>query len=765
MSGSEHKKNSRREFITQILASGATVQTGLWSSLLGALTTVAADEADAQIQTHSFWKKKSTNPYYGWGMNSYGNLGLGTTSNVSSPTNINLSPTKMAAGSAFALALTADGKLYSTGSNISGQLGLNLSTATTKSSFTQITSGAGSWTQVAAGDNFGMAVDTNGYLWTFGRNSYGQLGINLTADKSSPVQLAGTTVWSKIAGGMFHAAGITSTGALFCWGANYYGQLGNNNAGNAVKSPIQILAGTSFSQIACGNDYSVAILANGLLYGWGYGVYNLGWDGTYWSTDYFVDEFGSSPTQIRNISGSFTQVSAGASHALAIKTDGKLYAWGNASHGQFGTINKIMASPNQLTGSFTMLPGSMTGIHTMILTTTNFRCAGTNYYGEYGNNSSNGWNWSLANSNIGTNWSQFSLGRHFTLAIDSSAKLWSWGHSNYGALGNNSYTAYSSPVQVWAVGTNSWSQVCAGVWHGVGIQSDGSLWAWGANSDGQNGSASETTVPTKIGTSSWAQVAAGGWHNLMIDAAGNMFGLGYNNGTLGNNNTINQSSPVQVTVAGPWKQAAGGYEHSLAIKTDGSLWATGDNGFGQVGDGTFTSRKVFTKIGSDSWTQVAAASYSSAGIKIDGTLWAWGSNMFGTVGHTYAPWGIGSPVQIQGSWSQVVGGYDMFLGKKTDGTYWSWGGNRCGTLGLGINNQSPTQVLGSWSQIFAGNGFSAAVKTDSTLWVWGTNTQGELGLGDTTFRSSPTQIPGSWTLIPGDFKGQTAGVVFAKKLS
>ncbi|QDK46649.1 hypothetical protein DOM22_16545 [Bdellovibrio sp. ZAP7] len=770
MGDSENRKTSRREFIAQLLASGATVQAGLWSSVIGALTVVAPEEADAQIFTHSFWKKKSSSPYYAWGQNTSGNLGLGNLTNMSSPTNISIStsPVKIGFGSQHAVALMSDGKLFSTGRNSSGQLGLNISTATSKSSLTQITTGPASWSQIAAGDSHTLGLDTSGYLWAFGENSSGQLGIGSTTDKSSPVQVSASTVWTKIAAGVFHSAGITSTGAMFGWGANDYGQVGNNNAsGTSIKSPVQILAGTSFSQVAASYQYSLAISSVGALYGWGVGDYNLGWDGTYYNYGYYGGEFGESPTQIRNITGSFTQVSAGPTHALALRTDARLYVWGNAAFGQYGTLTKVLASPNQITGTFTMMPTVMNGLHWLLLTATNVKATGSNTYGEFGNGITNQWFYSPANVAIGTTWSQFALGRNFSLAIDTSAKLWAFGDGSNGCLGTGGYTSYNSPVQVSAVGTSSWSQVSAGLWHSIGIQSDGSLWAWGYSTSGGAGTNNTTLItPTKIGTTSWAQVTAGGWHNILIDSAGAMYGMGFNaNGQLGINTTTNNSAPVQVTVAGPWKQAAAGWSHSIAIKTDGSLWTAGANDAGALGDGTSVDKKVFTKIGSDSWTQVTAAQNACAGIKIDGTLWAWGDNTFGAVSHLQPPTGISSPVQIAGSWSQVVGGYDMFLAKKSDGTYWAWGGNRNGNLGIGVNTFSPVQVPGSWSQIYAGNGFSAAVKTDSTLWVWGTNAQGELGLGDTTLRSSPVQIPGSWTLLPGDSRGSTGSFVIAKKLS
>ncbi len=763
-----HRKSSRREFISKLLANGAAVQTGLWSSVIGAMTTtLGAEEADAQIFTHSFWKKKSASSYYMWGQNTKGQLGMGSITNVLAPTTVNISPVKMGYGGAHALALMADGKLYSMGSNAYGQLGIN--STISKSTATQITAGPASWSQIAAGDGFSLGLDTNGYLWSFGNNADGELGIGNTISKSSPVQVSASTVWSKISAGVWHSAGITSTGALFTWGYNDSYQLGLTDQ-TTRKSPVQVQVGTSWSQVAAGYEYSVGITSAGTLMGWGNGDYNQGWDGTLNLLYTNMGDAGSSPTQILNTTGSFTQVRAGINHALALRTDGRLYAWGNAAFGQTGTLSKILASPNQLTGTFTLMPSCMQGYHMLLITgTANAKFAGTNLYGEVGSFTSGNWYQTLTNTAIGSSWQQIACGGMFSLGIDTVGKAWGFGFGGPGVLGNGSTgTVNASPVQVSSVGTNSWTQVTAGVFHAMGIQTDGSLWSWGYSGDGQLGDGTyQATIPSpvKIGAQSWAQIAAGGWHSIGIDSSGNMFGWGWNaDGQIGNNATTGRSSPVQVTIAGPWKSAAAGWNHSIALKVDGTLWTSGSNYNGQLGDSTATFRKVFAQIGTDSWTQVTAGRYHSAGIKVDGTLWAWGDNTYGAIGHNQIPGMVSSPVQISGSWSQVVAGFDMFLGKKSDGTYWTWGGNRSGNLGIGINTFSPVQVAGSWTQIHAGNGFSAAVKTNGTLWVWGTNTQGELGLGDTAIRSSPVQIPGSWTLIPGDAVGPTTSFVAAKKI-
>jgi alpha-tubulin suppressor-like RCC1 family protein len=320
----ERKQFSRREFIKNLLAGSATVQTGVWSALVGAITTATPDSAEAQLLTQSFWKTKVSNVYF-WGANQLGALGLGTTSNVTSPrmNYVHQYPSMIGMGNGYMLYLQTNGRLYSSGYNGDGQLGLNNTTSLSK--LTQVKLGPGSWSMVASGNSHSIGTDSTGKLWAFGTNWVGELGVGSTSTPvSSPVQLAGTTVWSKIAASSYRSGGITSTGALFTWGANGAGQLGNGNQNN-VLSPVQIMTGTSFTQIAMGVDFSTAITAAGALYAWGSAAFNSGYDGTNYGTD-----FNATPTALRGVTGTFSQV-----HAVGL---GQWSLWADGLYHKFDGI-------------------------------------------------------------------------------------------------------------------------------------------------------------------------------------------------------------------------------------------------------------------------------------------------------------------------------------------------------------------------------------------------------------------------------------------
>ena len=312
--------------------------------------------------------------------------------------------------------------------------------------------------------------------------------------------------------------------------------------------------------------------------------------------------------------------------------------------------------------------------------------------------------------------------------IDQFAKtgsLWMWGSG--GALGNNTTTTVSSPVQTISGGTN-WKLVSTNYYGGpntVAIKTDGTLWGWGLNNS---------------------------------------------YGQLGDNTIAAKSSPVQTIASGTnWLQASSGGHTTGAVKTDGTLWLWGKGIYGNLGDNTVVSKSspVQTIASGNNWKQVSVSATNTGAIKIDGTLWLWGYNVRGGVGDNTAS-SRSSPVQtVSGgtNWKQVsLGGFplnDFTSATKTDGTLWTWGVNRFGQLGdnTTVNKSSPIQTIAggtNWQQVSCGNSHTGAIKTDGTLWTWGLNTDGQLGDNTIALKSSPVQTVAGGT----NWKQVSAGEAF-----
>lgn len=340
--------------------------------------------------------------------------------------------------------------------------------------------------------------------------------------------------------------------------------------------------------------------------------------------------------------------------------------------------------------------------------------------------------------------------------IYSGASLWAWGSNSEGQQGRNTTSTTNSPVQVGALAT--WKTLSEGdAFHSHVIKTDGTLWAWGQNNNGQLGDGTRVnkSSPVQIGAlTTWSSAANDTNHSLLLRADGALFSTGQNsNGQLGQNNRILRSSPTQVGAA-VWAKVAAGESHSVAISTNGALWAWGKNNFGQCGDSSNTYRSSPVQVGAlTTWATIGAGNGRTFAIKSDNTLWAMGNMDWGALGNGFGSGNVNSPIQIGAlsNWSIVGTGDDGSGAVKTDGTLWTWGRNERGQCGdnTNINRSSPVQLgaLTTWGQISVGSLQRHAIKTDGTLWGWGYSTGSGANpyvsaVGDSTYisRSSPVQI-------------------------
>jgi alpha-tubulin suppressor-like RCC1 family protein len=309
--------------------------------------------------------------------------------------------------------------LWLVGDNIYGQLGD--STTTERSSPVQTICGGTNWKQVAAGYAYTAAIKTDGTLWAWGYNILGQLGDSTTTDKSSPVQtIAGGTNWKQVATGYAHTAAIKTDGTLWLWGYNEYGQLGDSTIASKL-SPVQtICGGTNWKQVAVGGGhYTAAIKTDGTLWTWGYNYYAQLGDST--RTDR------SSPVQTIAGGTNWKQVATGYYHTAAIKTDGTLWTCGYNGYGQLGdSTTTERSSPVQtIAGGTNWKQISCCFLNTAAIKTDGTLWAwGYNEYGELGDGTTTNRSSPVQTIAGGTNWKQVSCGFGYIAAIKTDGTLW-----------------------------------------------------------------------------------------------------------------------------------------------------------------------------------------------------------------------------------------------------------------------------------------------------------------------------------------------------
>ncbi len=379
-----------------------------------------------------------------------------------------------------------------------------------------------------------------------------------------------------------------------------------------------------------------------------------------------------------------SQVSAGSSHTMILKTDHTLWAVGDNGQGRLGdgsTDNKNI--PVQVM---------------------------------------------IAEGEPMTEVKQVSAGTSHTMIVKKNGELWAVGRNDDGQLGNGKSgrnVLEVNPVKVITAAGSAMTEVdrvSISSLHTMIVKKGGTLWAVGLNTFGQLGDNTQDTRvnPVAVLTAPLAagggpmtdvkQVSAGGAHTMILKENDTLWAVGLNNfGQLGDSTTNHANIPVQVRTApapggGPITevdQVSSGFEHTMILKINGELWAVGRNHKGQLGDGT----------GADTSTPVAVKQPSPGG----------------------------AVAQPMTGVKQVSAGHFHTMIVKRNGELWAVGDNTHGQLGDGTtsNTNTPVQVLIATGgrpmtevdQVSSGGGHSMIIKRGGSLWAVGKNDKGQLGNG------------------------------------
>jgi alpha-tubulin suppressor-like RCC1 family protein len=686
---------------------------------------------------------------WGWGNNNSGQIGNNGTATGSTPVSI-LGTVKtfcqIMAGNGSSLAIDKNGRVWGWGSNSFGQLGDNSITARltpvsilgTVKTFCQIKAGGG---------NYSLAIDKNGRVWGWGSNSFGQLGDNSITSKRTPVSVAGTVkTFCKIGTGNQHTLAIDKNGRAWGWGFNSGGELGDNSI-TQRNTPVSVLGAVkTFCEISAGASHSLAIDKNGRVWGWGFnGGGQLALTG-------IISVF--TPVTITGATKTFCQISAGDGFSMAIDKNGRAWSWGNNTGGKLG-INSLISqnSPVSVLGAIRtfckIVGGGAIASTAFSLALDKYGRAwswGFNGVGQLGINSTTSQLTPVSVLGAVKTFCEISNGvnQPFALAIDKNGRLWSWGVNGNGQLGDGTSISKLTPVSVIGA-VKTFCKVSVGGFHSLAIDKNGRLWAWGNNSNGQLGTNTfgTTSVATPVSVlgavKTFCHIAGGNSQSVAIDKNGQAWGWGFNgSGQTGDGGASDVLTPV--SVQGQKKtfcKIASGNGVTLSIDNYGRLWAWGFNGNAQIGDDSTVPKRTPTRVcNTRTFCEVKGANNHVLAIEKNGQVWAWGNNTSGQLANNYIA-SVLTPVSIAGAvktFCQIMAGNGTSLAIDKNGRIWGWGFIGGGIIGRNINklfDTTPLSIYGNKTfckvSLFPVGGTGAGIDHQGKVWSWGVNTINQLG--------------------------------------
>ena len=443
--------------------------------------------------------------------------------------------------------------------------------------------------------------------WSISPDKGSQLGrepATITPPDSASRGIRFSQISTSTNGGFSLAVG--SDGNAYAWGSNGNGQLGDGTGSGYRTAPVMVRtpdrktypdlpADFTYQQVSAGGSHSLALGSDGNVYAWGYNSNGQLGNGTSSYSGQSVPVRVKTPDRktYPDLPADFTylQVSAGVDHSLALGSDGNAYAWGWNTYGQLGD-------------------GTTSDRNTPVRVKTPDRKTYPDLPEDF-------------------TYLQVSAGTYHSLAVGSDGNVYAWGYNYSGQLGDGTGSEQHAPVRVKTPDRKTYPdlpedftylQVSAGTNHSLAVGSDGNVYAWGYNYNGQLGDGTNTdknapvrvrkpdrkTYPDLPADFTYLQVSAGGDHSLAVGSDGYAWAWGCNwYGNLGNNTASGTSdaNPVPKRVRDPASpgdaskglqaaQVSAGYHDSLAVGSDGNAWAWGYNYYGQLGDNSRNSKSV-----------------------------------------------------------------------------------------------------------------------------------------------------------------------------
>jgi alpha-tubulin suppressor-like RCC1 family protein len=681
------------------------------------------------------------------------------------------------ASSTHTVRISIDGKLYVSGSNSHGQLGLGTITETNIYTEVDITHIEGTIIQVIAGDSYTIILTDTGKVYATGDNSGGQLGLVDLTIVNTFTQINTTHIEGKIISistGNDYTFILTDTGKIYATGDNSDSQLGIVDV-NIVNIFTQIdithIEGKIIS-ITTGDSYTIILTDTGNVYVTGnnssgqLGIVDIN----------IVNIF--TKIDITHIEGKIILIVAGHNYTFILTDTGKVYATGDNSFGQLGNGSTI--SINIFTQiDISYIIGRIIEItvgyaHTTIMTDDGkIYTAGSNALGQLGLGDITDTNKFIAidTSQITKDIVDIIVEDNNTFIIDSDGKLYAVGDNSAGQLGTGGTdnkrtpTLIADPENDLVVITVEAAPIALGMRHPIYLADDGRVFATGDNSYGALGinavtstySFTEINIPQLNGNV--IAVTAGSLHSVILTDTGKVYATGANlDGGLGLGDNSNRYTFTLVdtsTLTGKVILVAAGGYNTFLLTDRNNLYATGYGVDGQLGLGNRLSTNTFTLVNtsnvSGNITSIAAGDRTTFLLTDSGQVYATGFN-------DNSQLGVGDSVRkesftladtsaVDGKVLSVSAGEIHTILLSSTGKIYGTGGSDSGQLGSQIITYSNTFKIVSTMDlndptvsISAGRYYSLIKTNSGKVYATGANGSGQLGVGDSVDKGGFTPV-------------------------
>ena len=537
---------------------------------------------------------------YCWGANDAGQLGSGTTTSASTPRQLTMQAgvtfTKILAFSSTTCAIDNTGRPWCWGLNTYG--GVGDGTTTNRSLPVQLQTPGETFVSLAGARYTVVATATSGRAYAWGRDDQSQLGTGGTTNRLVPTVvdfdgLLPDSVWI----GTEHGCGLTGSRRLHCWGINTEGALGDgSNADRPTPVPVAFPGLRQYASLSVRANTGCASDVEGRVWCWGdNSAGQLAWDT---STEAFA------PLPVLALADErILQVAVGDAHACALRENGNVWCWGFNQSGQLGNGGLADSVNPILVGAGSRVFNSLHAgaHHTCGLWQGTVYCWGRNDHGQIGNRA-------LTIDPVTLPFmlpdlqgvvTSLSTGANHNCVLDEDGQIWCWGFNTDGQIGDGTLDDARGVQRITTEEDTRFSRVAAGGRHSCALDVDGHIWCWGNNNLKQLGceTPADTPVTSPIRLEfdediRFIELAAGGNHTCAVDEQQKLWCWGNNDrGQLGSSSdlpAVATPEPVPTTGGVAVIALSLGHQHTCLIDEAGWLFCWGDNTYAQSGPAGMT---------------------------------------------------------------------------------------------------------------------------------------------------------------------------------